>query len=391
MNATEVPEVDLSAKALLAAAQHETGLTDWGDTAFHEPLSLYLKSIEAHAGMHALGRVVLWKILMRLLTNRLQMQRDFTAHPEILETPIAKPLFIIGLPRTGTTLLHNLLACDPAARSIKLWQGIFPSPPPETATLETDPRIAATTELIAGFNQMAPRLATAHNLVPQGPEECLWLIEHTFVDFIHELRAHVPEYSEWLLKHEADSDIYSAHRRMLQLLAWKTDGDHWVLKAPRHLFGLRGLLEIYPDACIVQTHREPKQVLPSVCSLCEIDRAIFTENPDRQLIGDHWFARLQHGFESAIAVREQDTTERYIDVDYRQLVADPFGVVRQIYETHGYAYTAAFEEAMRAWLESNRQHKHGVHRYSLDDYGLDAEEIDRGFAAYRERFSAVLG
>jgi hypothetical protein len=380
------PEVDLSVGGLRAAAEAETGLKAWGGEAFVEPLTLYLEAIEESAGLHNQGRYVLWKVFMRLLCNRLLMARDFAQHPEIEETAIPRPLYILGMPRTGTTLLHNLLACDPAARSIRLWEGFFPSPPPDAATRDADPRIAQATEMVGTFNHLAPKLAAVHYLDPTGPEECLWLFEHTFVDFIHELRAHVPRYSDWLTEHEADPATYREYRKMVQLLGWRSPGQHWVFKAPRHLMGLAGLLEVFPEARIVQTHRDPLEVLPSLCSLCEIDRQIFTEQPDKDLIGDFWMGRLQRGFTHALEVRESDTPERYVDVAYRDLIADPIAVVKRIYEAHGYAYTDAFEQAMRDWLEANRQHKHGVHRYALEDYGLEAAGVNRAFAPYRERF-----
>ncbi len=381
-----IPEVDLSPEALRAGAEAETGLQAWGSEAFVEPLTLYLKSVEESAGFHAQGRFVLWRILMRLLSNRLRMARDFASHPEILETDIPRPLYVIGLPRTGTTLLHNLLACDPAARSIRLWEGLFPSPPPEAAAREDDPRIAQATELVGAFNHLAPRLASIHHLNPTGPEECLWLIEHTFVDFIHELRAHVPAYSEWLTGHEADASVYREYRQMLQLLGWKSPGKHWVFKAPRHLMGLAGLLEVFPEARIIQTHRDPREVLPSLCSLCEVDRQIFTADPDRRVIGDFWLNRLGRGFATAMEVRERDDPGRYGDVSYRELTSDPIEAVRRIYGVHGYPFTEAFEQNMRDWLTANRQHKHGVHRYTLEDYGLHEATMNNVFAPYRKRF-----
>ena len=372
---------------LRRSAEEETGLSDWGSEAFAEPLQLYLDSIEESAGFHAQGQHILRRSLLRLLGNRLRMQRDFAKHPEIGEAQIPRPLYVLGLPRTGTTLLHNLLACDPAARSIRLWEGIFPSPPQPGVPRESDPRIAMAMEWAAAINQLAPDLARAHELNPTGPEECLWLIEHTFVDFIHELRAHVPAYSAWLEEHEAGQPVYEEYRRMLQLLAWQHQGQHWVFKAPRHLMGLPGLLKVFPEARIVQTHRDPGEVMPSLCSLCEIDRKIFAADPDRKAIGDLWMRRLGGGMKTAMGAREADLEkERYVDVHYKELVADPIGAVRGIYEKHGYPYSDAFEEAMRAWLEANRQHKHGVHRYALEDYGLSSDRVNEVFADYRKRF-----
>lgn len=383
----KVPDVDLSAEALMAAAQADTGLSDWGDRLFQEPLQRYLVALEESAQFHQRGRSIFFGSAARLLKNRLLVQRDLTAHPEILETPIPRPLFILGLPRTGTTLLHNLLACDPNARFIRLCEGLFPSPPPSPETWAGDPRIAATEEMVAGYLQLAPQLPTAHALVPTGAEECLWLFEHSFADMIHELSAHVPSYSDWLSHHEGDPIYYQDYRRMVQVLGFRWPGEHWVFKAPRHLMGLSGLLEVFPDARIVWTHRDPVEVIPSLCSLCKFDREIFTDGADTAAIGDHWFGRLRDAVNKAVGIRATDPqADRYFDVDYRAMVSDPIESVRQIYDQHGYAFTPEFETAMQKWLAENRQHKHGKHVYSLADYGLREDRVNEGFADYREQF-----
>ncbi|MGI9239264.1 MAG: sulfotransferase family protein [Verrucomicrobiales bacterium] len=383
----QIPEVELSSEALTAAAEAATGLTDWGDPLFREPLERYLLALEESAGLHRQGRYMFFVAAQRLLCNRLMIQRDLTEHPEILETPLPRPLFVLGLPRTGTTLLHNLLACDPAARYIRLCEGWFPSPPPTPETWAEDPRIGAAEEMAGKYRALAPTLFTAHALEPLGAEECLWLFEHSFADMIHELRAHVPSYSAWLKDHEADPAFYRDFRRMVQVLGYRWPGKHWVFKAPRHLMGLAGLLEVFPDARIVWTHRDPLEVVPSLCSLCKIDQEISTDQPDPVAIGDHWSTRLRDALDSAMKIRDADPqSDRYVDIDYRQLVADPIAVVREIYDRHGYPFSREFEIGMQEWLEANRQHKHGKHVYSLEEYGLDETQLRQAFADYQKRF-----
>ena len=322
--------------------------------------------------------------MLRLLTNRLRTEQAFADNPALAETPIPRPLYIIGFPRTGTTLLHNLLACDPAARWMRLWEGLYPAPAPQS--LEDDPRIAEVEEWAAGFEKVAPRLAAAHKLAPRGPEECLWLIEHTFNDLIFELRAHVPTYSRWLAKHEADVDIHQYYRRQLQLLGAHCRGNHWVFKAPRHLPGLAGLLAVFPEARIVQTHRDPATVLPSLCSLCEILRGAASDAVDKSAIGAHWHARLKAIFEQATAVRATAAEGQILDIQYADLVADPIATVQHIYAHHGYEFTETFESAMRQWLAANRQHKHGAHRYTLEEYGLSEAQVHEEFSEYTKEF-----
>ena len=370
--------------ALRDKAQRQTGLSDFGGTTFHEPFEILLQSLRDEAQLNARGVFMLHRTMLRLLTNRLRTEQAFADNPALAETPIPRPLYIIGFPRTGTTLLHNLLACDPAARWMRLWEGLYPAPAPQS--LEDDPRIAEVEEWAAGFEKVAPRLAAAHKLDPRGPEECLWLIEHTFNDLIFELRAHVPTYSRWLAEHEADVDIHQYYRRQLQLLGAHCRGNHWVFKAPRHLPGLAGLLAVFPKARIVQTHRDPAAVLPSLCSLCEILRGAASDAVDKPAIGAHWHARLKAIFEQATAVRATAAEGQILDIQYADLVADPIATVQHIYAHHGYEFTEPFESAMRQWLAANRQHKHGSHRYTLGEYGLSEAQVHEDFSEYTKEF-----
>ena len=381
-----MPKADtaLDPVALRDKAQRQTGLSDFGGTIFHEPFEILLQSLRDEAQLNARGVFMLHRTMLRLLTNRLRTEQAFADSPALAETPIPRPLYVIGFPRTGTTLLHNLLACDPAARWMRLWEGLYPAPAPQS--LEDDPRIAEVEEWAAGFEKVAPRLAAAHKLDPRGPEECLWLIEHTFNDLIFELRAHVPTYSRWLAEHEADVDIHQYYRRQLQLLGAHCRGNHWVFKAPRHLPGLAGLLAVFPEARIVQTHRDPATVLPSLCSLCEILRGAASDAVDKPTIGAHWHARLKAIFEQATAVRSTAAEGQILDIQYADLVTDPIATVQHIYAHHGYEFTELFEAAMRQWLAANRQHKHGAHRYTLEEYGLSEAQVRGDFSEYTKEF-----
>jgi len=372
------PNVALNAEMLLQKAAAQTGLSDFGDNAFREPYELLLRSLRDEARLNAQGVIMLQRTILRLLANRLRTEEAFTAHPEMAETPIERPLYILGFPRTGTTLLHSLLACDPASRWLRLWEGLHPAPAPES--LEDDPRIDTTEQWVAGFEKLVPELACAHKLNATGPEECLWLIEHTFADLVFELRASIPSYSKWLAEHEADTRWYRYYRRQLQMLSWKCRGSHWVCKAPRHLPGLSGLLEVFPDARIVQTHRGAESVLPSICSLCEITQSAASDTVDKTAIGAHWHQRLREIERRSSEVRAAADPEQFLDVQYADLVADPIGTVRCIYEYHSYDYSDEFENGMKQWLADNRQHKHGAHRYSLEEYGLKAETVRNDFA-----------
>ena len=371
------PDVALNAEGLLEKAAAQTGLTDFGDDSYREPYNILLQSLQDEACLNTQGVILMQRPILRLLSNRLRTEEAFTSYPEMAETPIERPLYILGFPRTGTTLLHNLLSCDPASRWLRLWEGLYPAPAPES--LDDDPRVAKSKEFVTGFEKIAPLLASAHKLNATGPEECLWLIEHTFADFIFELRANIPSYSRWLSQHEADPVWYLYYRRQLQMLSWKCRGSHWGCKAPRHLSGLSGLLSVFPDARIVQTHRSVESVLPSICSLCEITRSASSNHVDKGAIGTHRHQRLLEVGRRSTEVRSTTNAEQFLDVQSNDLVTDPIGTVHRIYEHPGYSYSDSFENRMKLWLADNWQYKHGPHPYSLEEFGLDAEIVRRDF------------
>lgn len=383
-----VPLADLSKESLMSAAMRQTELSDWGDESFRVPLGILLKSFETQANLNFVGRVLLREYFIRLLVNRLRIQDDLKRHPEILQVPIRRPLFITGLPRTGTTLLHNLLSQDPSSRWPVLWELLYPSPPPQAETRETDPRIEKAKKLLKSYNYLAPNLAPVHYLNPNGPEECNYLFEHGFVSVIFELIANVPTYCELVKAHDM-VPLYQYYRQQLQLLAWRCPGDHWVLKAPMHLFSLDALIAVFPDACIIQTHRDPLKVLPSMCSLSAIARGIYSDRVDIEGVGEFWINRLVNGLEHAMQVRDSADPAQFYDLKYTALVQDPIGTVRQIYDYFGYDFTPRMQENMNRWITENPKHKHGVHQYSPKQFGLDPAVVNRRFAKYRERFNVL--
>ncbi|VFN02193.1 MAG: Phosphopantetheine attachment site, partial [Candidatus Kentron sp. G] len=365
----------LSTDRLLEEAARQTGLTDFGEDGFREPLDILLGSLREEAHLNEQGVFTMHRMILRLLTNRLLTEKAFADDPSMNDTPVDRPLFILGFPRTGTTLLHNLLACDPNARWLRLWEGLYPAPAPRSLT--DDPRIEQAEQWVADLEKFTPRLVTAHKLAARGPDECHWLMEHTFADMIFGARAPIPGYAEWLMTQKADADprFYRYYRRQLQMLGAHCRGRHWVLKAPRHLSGLAGLLAVFPDARIVQTHRDPSAVLPSMCSLSESLQSPFIDGLDKHALGANSYRQLKWGAEQARGARAAAKPAQFFDVHYKELVADPIGTARRIYDYHGYEYSGRFEANMKGWLAENPQHKHGVHRYTLEEYGLDEGEI----------------
>jgi len=296
---------------------------------------------------------------------------------------VIEPLFIVGLPRTGTTLLHMLLAQDPSNRVPRTWEVMHPSP----AEGGERKRIRRTARELAWMERLAPGFRVMHPLAPELPQECIAIDSHALQGYEFQTTHHVPGYQEWLDARER-APAYRYHRRFLQYLQWRRPGRHWVLKAPAHLFGLPALLGVYPDARIVQTHRDPLQVMASLASLSTALRGAFSEVVDPIAIGREMSDRWGGAVLSAMAARSAGDVpaSAFFDIDYRHIVAAPLDAVRQLYAWQGRTLTEEAEAAMQRFLDANPKDKHGAHRYSLAAFGLDAEREARRFAAYRERF-----
>jgi len=373
----------ISVKRIMREAQRQTGLTDWGDAPLEEGLSRLVASFKREAKAHIFARMSFKAMCVRQAAVRLGVARDLAQHPDILETPIRGPLFVAGLPRTGTTLLHNLLALDPEARPLLYWEQECPTPPPQPETHDSDPRIAESARRLEQIYRVAPQLPAIHHMSPQAPEECNGLMETCFASHRFPMLYDLPSYMAWL--QEADlTEVYAHHKQQLQILSWRFPPKRWTLKAPSHLSHLEALLRVYPDARIVITHRDPAEALPSICSLAHLFRRLASIKADPKRLGPQLMEMLATGLEKAEPVRAAHP-QKFVDVGYRRLVAEPIATVRAIYERFGLPVSAAFEEAMNQWLAENRQHKHGVHQYTLADFGLTEAMIQTRFAAYLER------
>jgi hypothetical protein len=380
----------LDPPALLAEAERRTGLADWGDDRFREGLRVFVDAFESQDNAHLFGRIFFREYCVRQLVNRLRFLDDLKRHPEILEVPIVRPLFITGLPRSGTTFLHRLMCEDPNGRPLLFWETLEPSPPVDAATAATDPRIARAKKSVAMVDRLAPRIRAAHFFDAESAEECNALFAQGFVVGINGFLFDVPKYVEWMEEQDLEPG-YRTFRRQLQHLSWRRPGNPWLLKAPAHMFGLDALLAAFPDACVIQTHRDPLQVLPSLCSLAAAFRGIVSDQVDRRRLGEQFSEAMARGTERAMTDRASADPARFFDVSYRALLADPIGQVRRAREYFGYSYDDALEARMTAWLAANPQHKHGVHRYSLEQFGLDAEAVNERFAPYRRWVAEHLG
>jgi hypothetical protein len=369
---------------LLELATERTGLTDFGDLPFREGIDVLLWALQHESGNPS-ERVapLAADLVVPALVKRLRLVEDRKRHPEIATQQVKAPIVITGLPRTGSTHLQALLATRPGARSPLEWEMRRPSPPPEAATSATDPRIAEVQRAIddrAG----AVQLQAIHPYGARRPEQCLGLIDWGFVNQTYLAYQRVPGYCEWYLN--ADQRlVYQHHMRFLQHLQFRHPGD-WVLKWPKHLFGLDALLELYPDARIVWTHRDPGKVIPSSVSFVGTLRAMNSPVFDPRRFGAEWTALEEMGLHRGLAVRDQVGDDRFLDVQYNELIADPVAAVTRICQHFGIPVDDETVRRVRDFQDENPQGKHGAHQYTPEQFGLDPGRIRRRFAAYTERF-----
>jgi len=372
----------LSVQRILDSACRATGLGDFGGDEFLRPLELLVEDYQHSAQLHPFGRWCAANLLKTAAKNRLLLQAAWKRHPEYLDVPLRRPLYVVGMPRTGTTLLYNLLCQDPAARPLMAWETMFPARSPrEDRTGNDRPRQFRAKVTIDVTNRLAPSLKSVHAMEPNSPEEDGWLMNNTFVSLMFTLNGDIPNYSQYLreLPHAECLRTYRHYTRQLQLLQAGDPRRHWVLKSPVHQPTLKALMETIPDACIVQTHRDPRKVIPSCCSLLSITRGILSDQQDLRQSGREFAERMAYAVRRGREAREQYRS-RICDVTFDNLVGDPVGVVQQIYERFGYQFSTEMELGMRKWLAVNPQHKHGAHRYTLEQFGLTEADIDRIFA-----------
>lgn len=370
------------------AGQRTGGLSDVGDGPFVEPMDRLVQSINGQARLNEIGRLIATERILRHTVNRLTYVDDRKRFPEIEQQRIERPVFIVGLPRTGTTILHDILASDPANRAPLTWEVDFPSPPPKTETYETDSRIAECAKQYPEVDPDDPGFAAIHPMGAQLAQECIVLMGETMCSPLFHNQFRVPDYQDWV-DHEADyAAVYDFHYRQLQHLQSNHHRDRWILKSGGHMWGLEHLLSTYPDARIVFTHRDPVESATSFASLTTIVRSHGSDHVDRVEIARDWTARLVHAVSHAQEARNRRDHPGavFFDVRFTDFVNDQFGVVEQIYDAFEIPMSAESESGMRAFIAANPKGKHGEHRYTPEEYGVDPAAVRRDFRDYIERF-----
>ena len=382
--------VKLDRETLLDKSRQITGFSDFGGTEFLEPLDILLRSFEEDAQLNLIGRITVQSETTRLLCNRLRLQADRVRYPAIAQETIRQPIFITGLPRSGTTFLHALLARDPACRAPEVWEVMHPSPPPEAASYPSDPRIAGTRKELSWIDILMPNFEKCHFIEARLPQECIAMTDHSFLSYLFESMYYVTSYRNW---HDAQDKrpAYEYHKRFLQHLQWRCPGEHWVLKAPSHLMALESLFQVYPDAQIVMTHRDPLKVLPSCASFARVLRAPFTGPIDLKVLGAEVSRRWTDSARLVTQLRSEkkELQGQFFDVSYLDLIREPMAVVCGIYRHFNRELSRGARDAMQQFIISQPKDKRGVHKYSLEQFGLDAATERRNFKEYVEYFKVA--
>jgi hypothetical protein len=383
------PTLDLSPDSILEeASRRARNLSETGEGQFREGLDRLSESLEREGRLTPLGRMIARERAIGSTVNRLNYIEDRRQNPEIASESIIAPVVVVGMPRTGSTILHDILGQDPTSRVPLTWEAMFPSPPPEPETFETDPRIEACDATFPGVEAQIPAFKAMHPMGARLSQECVTTMADTMVSPLFHNQFRVNSYQDWV-DHEADwSLVYEFHERQLQHLQWKVKRDRWVLKTGAHMWGLEHLLTRYPDARIVFTHRDPVKSMTSYASLTTLVRSMGSDDVDPLEIAEDWTARIKRVLEHSIAVRAQEKFPKaqFYDMYFQDFVTDQFAVVEKIYDTFNLPMTGEAADRMKAFIADNPKDKHGIHRYSPDEYGVDPEQIRESFRPYMERF-----
>jgi hypothetical protein len=381
---TGIIEKKLNADQLMAEARRNTGLDDFGPDDFLEPFRLLVDTYNSEAQLNFIGRLSAKTYLLRLLENRLLMERDREEHPEIGEQRIRQPIFILGLPRTGSTLLFELLSQNAALRAPLSWEVMLPSPPPGLRMLRRDPRIRRVQRMLNWVDRIAPDFKYIHQVGALRPQECLAITAQAFRSIQFHTTNNLPTYQAWL--NNADlTPAYEYHHRVLQHFQAFGPVATWLLKAPAHVFGIEALFKVYPDARIIQMHRDPVRVIGSIASHCATLRQAFSEELDLERIGSAWCWLWSMGLERTLNFRRAhpELEDRFLDVPYEELTRDPVALVRRVHEHFGLRFGGEVLGQIRGYLASHPSGKRPQHRYQLEDYGLSPTEVYARYAGHQ--------
>ena len=379
----------MNVRDIIDAAHAATGLSDLGDPTALEGLEVLVRASDTEASLSTAGAQRWQANIVNILSNRLRIVDYLKKHPELLERPVERPMFVFGLPRTGTTLTINLLSADPMRRCLLRWEALNPVPPAAAGELHSDPRRMAEQERLAMAVKYAPQIAAAHYEDADSPTECQFAMALSFCAQIFDSSVHVPSYGHWLMHEASYLPAFRFHKQLLQLLQAQNAG-RWTLKNPWHPLFLDDLVTVYPDAQLVMTHRDPAEVVGSACSLIRLVRPMFSDVVDLRRIADQMIYTFDLMIARQNAYRTKHGDTSIYDIQYAEQLRDPIGQMRKVYTHFDEPFTSEAQAAMVEALADKPQGKHGKHIYSLQEFGLTAAAVRQHFRDYCERFDIPL-
>lgn len=382
------PLPTLDAHSIVDAARKKAGTDDLGGDSFREPLERYLEAAREEAELNTFGRLGVRGMLTRALTNRARLHQWAEQHPEIRNERIEKPWVIVGLPRTGSSLLSNLLGLDPLARAPLQWEAADLIPPADLETAATDPRIQQNQVEADQLHALNPPFAFMHPTGATLAQECVAFFMYDVRTLGVETQAHVPSYGRWLETCDM-APAYAQHRLALQALQAAQPTERWILKTPNHLWSLSTLLETYPDARIIWTHRDPGPVVTSLASLVNTLQRMFTHRKNPRPAAEEWKSKLKSALTTGMDFDANAREGWCTHVQYSDLVADPLGTVQRIHDHFGEQTGRLHARRIRAWMARDRPSAMGRHAYDPADFGWSYPALAEEFAAYAERYSVA--
>jgi hypothetical protein len=389
LESAQFTKPQLCAERLLSHAQRRTGLHDWGDESFRAGLVQLTTALQQQAQLSQIGRIAAYFNILDHLCVRLRLLHYRARRPAVAAGQIRQPLFILGLPRTGTTILHELLAQDPSFRSPASWEVSRPLPPPTAQSYDRDKRIRSVDRLLDLLEKLCPGFRAIHAIGARLPQECVYILASAFISEQFGYMYNVPAYRDWALQQDMTAS-YRWHASFLQHLQVDMQRERWVLKTPAHLAYLKYLLAQYPDAAIVWTHRRPLDAMASFSSLTYTLRSGFSRSVDPLATGEYEFRHFSKIVARGMEDRRALDNGQFIDVGFNAICADPMSVMRTIYERFAMELSREAEARMREYLKRHPRGLYGEHRYSPTAFGLDAAREQQLYGEYLSRYGAWL-
>ena len=385
-----IGQITIDENALIAKARKQTGLQDFGDDDFIEPMRRMIEALQHDSQTNPLGDFFTHQNLLRLLKNRLLAEDYFKRFPEILQRDMAPPMAVVGLARSGTTRTHRLLACDDQFLHLKSWESVYPAPFADSFRAKRDPRHVEIDYGLRAVNYMMPHMKSVHPMGVDEVEEEVGLIQHGFVTSLFAAMNIVPSYFAWYLEQSADAS-YAYMVKLLKLISWFRQDDPdkpWILKTPEHMVNFAPLMKCFPDARIVSTHRDPISVLSSLSSMGWSALVRDYDSIDAVALGQQWKAFQDKSIENYLATRDSGLIQDHqiVDLLYEDINQDWRTEIEKVYRHFNLNLSEQTLTAMEAWMASNQQNKHGKHRHHLEQFGFEAEQVEADYHRYRQRF-----